>query len=125
MSDKDDSNGQFFCPVSAVWDEALAEINEIHKNMDSFVIHTQHLPVISRGIVTMTEKLTEMNSTLLNAAISNDRIPLDVVNDMLKEQSKNNAILYRSFGAITLGLLGVIVFLLAGDHMKWFNIFHG
>lgn len=125
MPDRKDDNGHPFCPNSEVWNEAVAEINEIHKNMDSFVIHTQHLPIIARGIENMTIKLSEMNSTLLSAAIGREQIPLATATEMFAQISKNNTILYKVFGAITLGLLGVIVFLLAGDHMQLFKIFHG
>lgn len=87
--------------------------------------HMEHLPKIANGIETMIDKISEANSTLLSAAIGKEQIPLDTANEMFAQQNKNNAILYRVFGAICFALLAVIGYLLMGEHYGWIRHLNG
>lgn len=102
----------------------MQTIKALSDSMEHLSEHTKHLPVIAKGIEVMTDKITDMNSTVLSAAIGREQIPLSTVNEMFNQWSKHNATLYRVFGVICLSLVLIIGYLLIGEHFSWIRNLH-
>lgn len=136
MAKKDDEddyvNGKgTSCPLHESWSEyrlssleSMREISDMHNTIEHFNSYGECLPKIAEGVETMAKRLEEMNKTVLAAALGKDHMPIATVDALFKQHSKNNATLYRAFAAITLGLLGVIVYLLIGEHFDWIRNLH-
>ena len=97
-------------------DDTLAELR---KDMRMLVQNTESLPRIGTGIDLLADRIENTNKDILQAALKQEHLPMATVNDMLMQITKSNSVLYRIFGAITLGLLSVIVFLLIGEKSEW------
>jgi len=97
-------------------DDTLAELR---KDMRMLVQNTESLPRIGTGIDLLADRIENTNKDILQAALKQEHLPMATVNDMLVQITKSNSVLYRIFGAITLGLLSVIVFLLIGEKSEW------
>ena len=97
-------------------DDTLAELR---KDMRMLVQNTESLPRLGTGIDLLADRIENTNKDILQAALKQEHLPMTTVNAMLAQITKSNSVLYRIFGAITLGLVSVIVFLLIGEKSEW------
>ena len=115
-----DDNECFMAEHWGLYRRQLDEtLTELRKDMRMLVQNTESLPRIGTGIDLLADRIENTNKDILQAALGQEHLPMATVKDMLGQITKSNAVLYRIFGTITLGLLSVIVFLLIGEKSEW------
>lgn len=103
------SNGLPSCPFLADWLQhkeramgALEKLKALHDGMDEVIKNTRHLSALS-----------DIRDTLLSAATGRDHIPMKVL-----------LVVLGTLGAVIMGLVFVIVFLLTGEAQGWIKLLH-
>lgn len=81
---------------------AIVKVDTMHDGMLELVKHTQHL-----------QALSEIRDNLISAATGKDHVPAKIL-----------LIILATLGAVIVGLVFVIVFLLTGEAMGWINALH-
>lgn len=117
------------CPAGEDWASYRAKLDDtlsgLRTDMRALVQNSQSLPRVVDGLALLAERIETNNKEVLEAAIGKEHIPVETVNKMLAQISRNNAVLYRVFGAISLGLLFALIFLLVGEKTELIrNLWH-
>lgn len=99
-------HGGSYCPL---WERhreqiisAIVKVDTMHDGMIEMVKNTQHL-----------QALSDIRDSLLSAATGRDHVPTKVL-----------LVVLGTLGAVIVGLVFVIVFLLTGEAMGWINALH-
>ena len=123
MTDEPKNGTTKHCAVGEDWHEYKSDLavtlTELSLNMKTLVQNTEHLHRFGVGLDVIADKITENNEKVLHAAINKEHIPVETVNAMLSQISKNNSKLYSIFGFITVSLVGILGFLLVGEKFEW------
>lgn len=93
-------NGMMRMITRQEWDEHMEDT----KDMKALMRHLECLPIIQ-------EELHNLNKTLLDAALGRDRIPVTILNRMV-----------TIFSAVIVSELFVIIFLITGKHLSFFEL---
>ncbi len=125
MSD-DKKNGHLngaACPLhtNGFWDEhqdkflkVLTQSDDMYTMLQALVDNSKHWEHL--------KDLSEIKGSLLSFAVGRDQIPTKTVDSLLEQLNKNFRNSVYLSGTVIIGLLIVIVFLLTGEHLGWFNL---
>lgn len=117
------SNGKAFtCPLSygGEWgfhkertEKAVNQIDEMHRTTNDILEYTKHLEKL--------DALVEIKDSLLSYVVGRNSVDTKTVNEIFLQQHKTFRTTQIVTGIVVIGLIGVIVFLLTGEHMGWIH----
>lgn len=112
----------------AAWLDHVKDTSMLAQRIDS---NCQSLEVMKTYLKHL-EKLDEiaesndaMKDYLFDAAVGKNQIPMDVAKEIFAQGAKDRSFNSRLQSGISIGLLGVIVFLLMGEHFGWVHKLFG
>lgn len=100
------------CPLAEDWEKhredfekMTSKVSETHVLMTQIMTHTQHLSKL--------DALEDIRDTLINKATGRDQL-----------DTKTALIMFKILGAVIVTLLLTILFLLTGQSLNFFKLFH-
>jgi hypothetical protein len=91
--------------------KAADQIEDIHGSTSQILRYAKHLEKL--------DALTDIKDNLLSFAVGKDQIPTKVVEAMMVRADKNSRLIYTVLGLVIVALIGVLAFLLTGEHLGW------
>lgn len=98
------------CRLVGEWGQEMeAKISETHSTMQQLIEHTQHLAKLD----TIAVSINDMKNGLMNSATGRDQIP-----------TKTAHLIFKLLGAVIIGLVVILVFLLTGHEFGIIGTLH-
>jgi hypothetical protein len=102
--------------------EALKKFNEVYftvGHMSKSLSHLSKLDIMVSLLEGIQDNLNALRNNLIPAATGVDRMPIKSVDQLLEDQRKGAALVYKMLGAIIIVLLFVLGHLLVGENLGW------
>lgn len=91
------------------------KVSATHDNVETMVNQLQHLTRLEL----IAETLIDVKNELISAATGKNHVPVEVVERLFIQNSKNQWSQFKSYSLIVIVLLAVLLFLLTGEHFGW------
>lgn len=126
-------NGSYYCPVGEEWgkhrEEAkvcMQQVDIMHESVAEMLNHIRYLDKLDKleKLETIALSVQEMKDKLVEVIVGKNQIPGEAFDKMIEELKQMRASTFRLIFVIIAGLLGVLVFLLTGEHFGWLRALH-
>lgn len=133
MNNDDGLNGKYHpCKVGEEWQSFLDEFSEARKHckelsttMELILKNTNYLmqlPAVAEELTALKMVMGDVKDTLLKPALGENRIPLAVMETLVKSQQDSSTYVHRLMGKIIIGLMIIIASMIIGSKTKLIDL---